>query len=475
MELNSVKETGVLIAGAGPCGLALACDLARRGVPALLVEQAPALFPGSRGKGIQPRTREVLDDLGVGDAVREHGGPAPVGMAWQDGERTGEHRMFRVAAPTDAEPYGEPWMMPQWRTQEILLARLRELGGDVVFDTALTGLAQDRDGVTAQLSTGPVRASYLVAADGGRSTVRRALGIAMTGETVDPAPMLVADVRIAADALDRLNWHLMNTDAGFIALCPLPGTEDFQLTAQFKEGEPDTSAEGVRALVAARTHLEAADVTEVRWSSDFRPRAALADRFREGRVFLAGDAAHVHSPAGGQGLNTSVQDAYNLGWKLGQVLDHGASAALLDTYEQERRPVAAEMLGLSTRIHRGRQERGAAAQQLGIGYRGGPLSSGRAGVLEAGDRAPDGPAGDRRLFDVYRGPHFTLLAVGTDAELPEPAATEGLRVHRLGAYEAYGKGLFLVRPDGYLGWAGEDTGGLAEYLAPLGLDLKTGP
>lgn len=473
MELNSVKETGVLIVGAGPCGLALACDLARRGVPALLVEQAPALFPGSRGKGIQPRTREVFDDLGIGDAVREHGGPAPVGMVWQNGERTGEHRMFRVAAPTDAEPYGEPWMMPQWRTQEILLARLRELGGDVTFSTALTGLAQDADGVTAQLSTGPVRASYLVAADGGRSTVRRALGIAMTGETVDPAPMLVADVRVAEHALDRLNWHMMNTDAGFIALCPLPGTADFQLTAQFKEGEPDTSADGVRALVAERTHLAARDITEVRWASDFRPRAALADRFREGRVFLAGDAAHVHSPAGGQGLNTSVQDAYNLGWKLGRVLLHGAPDALLGSYEAERRPVAAEVLGLSTRIHRGQQERGAATQQLGLGYRGGPLSAGSAGVLEAGDRAPDGPAGDRRLFDVLRGPHFTLLAVGTDAELPRFTGPD-VRVHRMDAHEAYGKGLFLVRPDGYVGWAGEDTTGLAEYLAPLGVALAAG-
>ncbi|MFJ2706641.1 FAD-dependent monooxygenase [Streptomyces sp. NPDC087428] len=473
MELNNVKETGVLIVGAGPSGLALACDLARRGVPALLVEQAPALFPGSRGKGIQPRTREVLDDLGVGAAVREHGGPAPVGMVWQNGERAGEHRMFRVAAPTDAEPYGEPWMMPQWRTQEILLARLRELGGDVAFSTALTGLGQDADGVTAQLSTGPVRASYLVAADGGRSTVRRALGIAMTGETVDPAPMLVADVRVAKEALDRLNWHMLNTDSGFVTLCPLPGTADFQLVAQFKRGEPDLSLAGVRAVVAERTHLDAEDITELRWASDFRPRAALADRFREGRVFLAGDAAHVHSPAGGQGLNTSVQDAYNLGWKLGQVLNHGAAPALLDSYEEERRPVAAEMLGLSTRIHRGEQERGAATQQLGIGYRGGPLSSGRAGVLEAGDRAPDGPTGDRRLFDVFRGPHFTLLAVGTDAELPQSAGPAVL-VHRTDAYEAYGTGLFLVRPDGYIGWAGEDTTGLAAYLAPLGLGPRLG-
>ncbi|GAA1316532.1 FAD-dependent oxidoreductase [Streptomyces sanglieri] len=485
MELNSVKEVAapvasrvdapvdVLIVGAGPCGLALACDLARRDVRALVVERAPALFPGSRGKGIQPRTREVLDDLGVGDAVREHGGPAPVGMVWQDGERQREHDMFRRAAPTDAEPYGEPWLLPQWRTQEILLARLRELGGDVAFSTALTGLGQDADGVMAQLSGGPVRASFLVAADGGRSTVRRGLGIAMAGETVDPAPMLVADVRVAEGALDRLNWHVMNGEQGFLALCPLPGTADFQLVAQFREGEPDTSPEGVRALVAARTHLAAGDITEVRWSSDFRPRAALADRFRDGRVLLAGDAAHVHSPAGGQGLNTSVQDAYNLGWKLGQVLRHGAPVSLLDSYEQERRPVAAAMLGLSTRIHRGEQERGAATQQLGLGYREGPLSVGRAGALHSGDRAPDGPAdGGRRLFDLFRGPHFTLLAAGTDTGLPAFDG-EQLRVHRTDACEAYGKGLFLVRPDGYIGWAGEDASGLARYLAPLGVPEVT--
>ncbi|MEU8705141.1 FAD-dependent monooxygenase [Streptomyces sp. NPDC048565] len=471
MELNSVKETGVLIVGAGPSGLALACDLARRGVRALLVEQAPALFPGSRGKGIQPRTLEVLDDLGVGDAVREHGGPALVGMTWKDGERQGEYDIFRRAAPTEAEPYGAPWAMPQWRTQEILAARLRELGGDILFSAALTGLSQDTDGVTAQLTTGEVRASYLVAADGGRSTVRRSLGITMDGETVDPSPTVVADVRIAEAALDRLNWHIFLGDAGLLTLCPLPGTPDFQLVAQIKEGTPDTTPEGVRRLVAARTHLAAQDVTEVRWSSDFRPRAALADRFRAGRVLLAGDAAHVHSPAGGQGLNTSIQDAYNLGWKLGQVLLHGAPAALLETYEQERRPVAAEMLGLSTRIHQGRQERGAAAQQLGLGYRGGPLASGRAGLLEAGDRAPDGPAGGgRRLFDVFRGPHFTLLAVGTDAALPSPDGTL-LRTHRTEAYEVYGKGLFLVRPDGYIGWAGEDTAGLAAYARGIGLDL----
>ncbi|MEU4494391.1 FAD-dependent oxidoreductase [Streptomyces sp. NPDC023998] len=465
MELNNVKETEVLIVGAGPTGLTLACDLARRAVRTLVVEQSDTLFPGSRGKGIQPRTMEVLNDLGVLDAVLAAGGTAPVGMVWQNGVRQGEHDMFERPGPTETEPYSEPWLLPQWRTQQILHQRLTELGGSVAFGTALTGITQDADAVTAELSNGTVRAAYAVAADGGRSSVRPALGIAMTGESVDPALMLVADVRIPA--LDRLNWHIFpgGGSTGYLAVCPLPGTDDFQVVGQFSQGEPDISPEGVRELIAARTHLAANDVTEVLWASDFRPRAALADRFREGRVFLAGDAAHVHSPAGGQGLNTSVQDAYNLGWKLGQVLRHGAPASLLDTYEEERLPVAAQMLGLSTRIHRGQEQRGAATMQLGLGYRGGPLSFGSAGALQAGDRAPDGPlSGTRRLFDLFRGPHFTLLAVGTDAELP---LLEGelVQVHRIDAYEPYGKGLFLVRPDGYVGWAGEDATGLSDYLA----------
>ncbi len=446
-----------VVVGAGPTGLTLAVDLARRGVDVTVVEKADGLFPGSRGKGLQPRTLEVFHDLGVLDEVLAAGGPAPVGMVWSGGERQGEHDMFadETIEPTPAEPYaGRPCMLPQWRTQEILYARLRELGGEVLFGRAVSDLEQDADSVTVTFDEGPtVRARYLVAADGGRSTVRRLLGIGMTGEEVDPSPTLVADVRIDPAALDRDNWHIFPASPeGALALCPLHGTPDFQLMAQFKEGgTPDTSTEGIRKVIASRTHLSADDVTEVRWSSDFRPRAALADRFRDGRVFLAGDAAHVHSPAGGQGLNTSVQDAYNLGWKLGRVLRSGAPESLLDTYEEERRPLAAEMLGLSTRIHRGEQSRGRATQQLGLGYRESSLSQGAAGALRAGDRAPDGLVDGTRLFDLFRGPHFTLLAVGV--ELPVIEA-EGVRTARISAYEAYGEGYFLVRPDGYIGWAG---------------------
>ncbi|WP_053751542.1 FAD-dependent oxidoreductase [Streptomyces sp. MMG1533] len=464
-------HTDVLIVGAGPTGLALGVDLARRGVDALVVERADGLFPGSRGKGIQPRTMEVFEDLGVLDAIRAAGGDYPVGVIWQDGQRAGEHRMFDPAETTDDSPYTGPWMVPQWRTQQILFARLEELGGRVAFGREVTGLDQDEDGVTVGLGDGgSLRARYVVAADGGRSVVRRALGIGMTGETVDPSPTLVADLRITG--LDRDNWHIFPPSGegeGFLAICPLAGTEDFQAVARFPEGSTvDLSLDGIRGVVATRSHLAPEDVTEVRWASDFRPRAALADRFRSGRVFLAGDAAHIHSPAGGQGLNTSVQDAYNLGWKLGAVLGGGAPAALLDTYEEERRPIAADMLGLSTSVHRGEVRRGDATRQLGLGYRESSLTEETrtsAGPLHAGDRAPDGTLGEARLFDVFRGPHWTLVAVGVEA----PETPDSVRVVRGETQQAYGTGLFLVRPDGYVGWAGDGTeAGPAAYLARFG-------
>lgn len=498
---NGVTTTEVLVVGAGPTGLTLACDLARRGVRALVVERAAGLFPGSRGKGVQPRTLEVFDDLGVAGAILEAGGAPPVGMVWRDGVRQGEYRMFDEPEPVDSAPYAGPVLVPQWRTQEILYARLTELGGSVAFGAEVTGIAQDADGVTAGLAGGgTVRAAYAVAADGGRSAVRRALGIGMTGETVDPQPMLVADIRVAEGALDRDNWHVFPpagthpsegaaSGGDFAAICPLPGIPDFQLVARFTGGaEPDLSPDGVREAVAARTHLTAADVTEVRWASDFRPRAALADAFRAGRVFLAGDAAHVHSPAGGQGLNTSVQDAYNLGWKLGAVLRHGADAGLLDTYEEERRAVAARMLDLSTRIHRGTDRRGTATRQLGLEYRDSSLSLDASPSLDtptadvetstatsdttprAGDRAPDAPLGAGRLFDAFRGPHFTLLAVATDAELP-PLRGDLVHVHRTERCAPYGPGLHLIRPDGYIAWTGQDEEGLRKYLTSTKLEV----
>jgi hypothetical protein len=201
-------------------------------------------------------------------------------------------------------------------------------------------------------------------------------------------------------------------------------------------------------------------LTEVLWSSLYRVNIRLADRYRDGRVFLAGDAAHVHSPAGGQGLNTGVQDAYNLGWKLARTLA-GAPSSLLDTYEEERRPVAALVLGLSTDLHDKKSfKRDEDTYQLRVGYRGGSLA--RSG----GERVPDGPLrladGSRvRMFDLLRGPHFTLLSPD-----PAPVVPDGPEVRAHRPAEPYG-GLrhTLIRPDGYVGIATDDARELAAFLA----------
>lgn len=502
MEFNDVKEAEVLIVGAGPAGLTLAVDLARRGVAARIVERGERLFPGSRGKGLQPRTQEVFDDLGVMEAVRAAGGPYPPMMGWEDGRRLGAFEMIVRTGPAPGTPYHDIWMLPQWRTAELLYARLRELGGEVEFGAACTALTQDADGVTAQLayadgSTGTVRAAYAVAADGGRSTVRKALGIGMAGETVDPHPLLVADVTLTG--LDRDHWHVwQRAKGGVLALCPLAGTDAFQAVAQHEDADavPDPAPEAVRRLITERTHLTESEVGEVRWTSPFRARAAMAERFRDGRVFLVGDAAHIHSPAGGQGLNTSVQDAYNLSWKLGAVLRGGADPVLLDSYEEERMPVAAGVLGISTRIHRAEAEGDAATKeprrtaevhQLGLTYRGAALAVDERRnetALRAGDRAPDAPCTlpdgtPFRLFDAFRGPHVTVLALG-GAEPPAPGRASVV-TYRAGGpapdlldpdghiRAGYGdQGVFVIRPDGYVGYAADRADDMTGYLARLG-------
>ncbi|MFF7654986.1 FAD-dependent monooxygenase [Streptomyces sp. NPDC007983] len=506
MELNNVKDADVLIVGAGPAGLTLAIDLARRGIAARIVERGERLFPGSRGKGLQPRTQEVFHDLGVMDAVRAAGGPYPPMMGWEGDRRLGAFEMIVRNDPTPGAPYHDIWMLPQWRTAEILYARLRELGGEVEFGAEFTGLTQDADGVTARLayadgSTGAVRAAYAVAADGGRSAVRQALGIGMTGESVDPVPRLVADIRLTGP--DRDHWHVwQQAKGGGLSLCPLAGTDLFQALAQYDDEDavPDPAPEAVRRLIAERTHLTESDVGEVLWASPFRVRAAMAERFRDGRVFLVGDAAHVHSPAGGQGLNTGIQDAYNLGWKLGAVLRGGADPALLDSYEEERMPVAAGVLGISTRIHRAgmagnakEPRRTAEVHQLGLTYRGAALavdlrSTVAETALRPGDRAPDAPCTlpdgtPFRLFDAFRGPHVTVLALG-GAEPPAPGRASVV-AYRVGGpapdlldpdghiRDGYGdQGVFVIRPDGYVGCAADRaadrTDEMTGYLATLG-------
>lgn len=491
------SDTRVLVSGAGAAGLTLGVELARRGTPFRLIDKAPAPFAGSRGKGIQPRTQEVFEDMGVLDRMVAAGGLYPPQRAHKDGGFTDEP-MYEALAPMPAEPYRIPLMLPQFLTEGILRERLTELGHRVEFGRELTSFKQDADDVTATVSGGngeeTIRARYLVGCDGGRSFVRHALGIGFPGKTLG-IRAVVAD--LAVDGVSDDAWHRWNDgERNQMSLCPLRGTKLFQLQAPVPlEGEIDLTAKGLGAMIAERTGRSDIRVHAVTWASAYNMNARLAERYAQGRVYLAGDAAHIHPPTGGQGLNTSVQDAYNLGWKLAAVLN-GAPLSLLASYEAERRPVAAEVLGLSTRLldalqQRGEMRRGRETQQLDLGYpdtplalKGDPKSS-----LQPGDRAPDAPCsgagGQRtRLFQLFKGTHWTLLGIGTDRGAIQPRP--GLRIHSIGPRgdivdccghiaEAYASNAWtLIRPDGYIAAIvpPDGTQALDVFCASVGLQAS---
>jgi 2-polyprenyl-6-methoxyphenol hydroxylase-like FAD-dependent oxidoreductase len=248
--------------------------------------------------------------------------------------------------PTPHEPYYAPLMVPQFLTEAVVRGRLAGRGHRPEFGRELTGSSQDAEGVTAQVGNEILRARYLAGTDGGRSFVRRVLGVDFPGATLG-VRAIVADVEL--EGVGRDAWHRFNSDRGQILLCPLAGTSLFQVQGPMPlGGDVDLTAAGLTALVTERTGRDIV-IHSVSWASAYEMNARLAERYRVGRVFLAGDAAHTHPPTGGQGLNTSVQDSYNLGWKLAAVLD-GARETLLGTYEEERRPIAAGMLGMATRL-----------------------------------------------------------------------------------------------------------------------------
>ncbi|TWB31862.1 FAD-dependent oxidoreductase [Nitrospirillum bahiense] len=487
-------DTDILIVGAGAAGLTLALDLARRGVDFHLVEKNTGPFPGSRGKGLQPRSLEVFEDLGVLADLLAVGGPYPTVLTY-DGGQVVRTQLHDVQPPTPAEPYGNPLMVPQFQTEAVLLRRLAGFGHAPAFATELTGFDQDAEGVTARLRTSEgevsLRARYLVGTDGGRSFVRHALDIGFPGETL-PFRAIIGDMPIAGLAFDA--WHRWYAPDAQLALCPLAGTDLFQVVAQVPD-EVTPTRDLISAIVRERTGRDDLTVGEPTWLSTLRVNLRLADRYRVGRVFIAGDAAHVHPPTGGQGLNTSVQDAYNLGWKLAAVL-RGAPDGLLDSYEAERRPIAAHVLGLSGRLlgQMGTTEgmrRGRETRELDLSYRDGPLATevqADHGRVVAGDRAPDAPcrtaAGTpTRLFEVYQGPHFTLLAYGVDKDTAGGGWPEEVRVltvapqdcgqsadlmddagHVAQAYDLTPGTWVLVRPDGYIAATARDASTIRDWL-----------
>ena len=300
------QDSQVLIVGAGPTGLALACDLARRGVNFRIVDKAQNYFVGSRGKGLQPRSLEVLDDFGIVEEILSLG-KFHIPFRGYDGATVlGEKDMHEGRYPTPSTPYASPLIIPQWRVEERLRALMERESGKVELATKLVSLGQDERSVAATLETEhgeeTVHCQYLVAADGGRSFVRRFLDVPFEGETWKDERMYVGDVRLRG--LDREAWHSWpNHPDGWLALCPLPSTDTFQFQAQVPKGdEHEPSLELFQQIVKERTGGMDIVLTDAPWLSLYRANVRMASRYRMGRVFLAGDAAHVHSPAGGQGM-----------------------------------------------------------------------------------------------------------------------------------------------------------------------------
>lgn len=451
----------VLVVGAGPTGLTMANELVRHGVPVRIIDRAPAAATTSRALVVMPRTLEIFDDMGVVDAALAAGNNAP-GLSLMFGGDKKVRMDFGdlLTGPRNHTAYPALRTLSQTDTERLLTEALAERGVDVERGVGLTDVTTAGDVVTVSLrtadgSTETARCRWLVACDGAHSAVRKAVGMPFEGATYP-------DEFIMADA--RLDWELPDGDlytfpspAGIFAAFSMPGEHRFRIFGNVAPGPggpreySEPTHDEFQAMIDERVPYPA-KVVEEYWVTRYRVHRRSVPRYREGRVFLVGDAAHVHSPAGAQGMNTGIQDAYNLAWKLALVVRGIADEALLDSYHADRHPVGVRLLKTTDRMFAAiggqdwlaRTARGRVApvlattlltrrpvrrrllgilSQLRLSYPDSPLNA------ESGSDWGDAPApGDRareadvlvggeqgRIHDVLRGPrHTVLLFTGVD-------------------------------------------------------------
>ena len=490
----SQTPSQVLVVGAGPVGLTMAAELARYGVPVRIVDRSPEPSRTSKALVVWSRTLELMDRMGCTSAFLAAGLRAH-GVTLRDGPRILGHAGFdRIASP-----YAFALMVPQSETERLLAEHLAGFGVTVERSVELTGFAEQEDGITARLRHADgreesVATPWLVGCDGAHSAVRHGLGVAFRGEP-QPDVWMLADVRLDGEgrppADEIATWF--HADGPF-AVFPIPGGRARVIAtvgrADPAHPAPEPTLAEVQALIDRRTGggFRAQDPV---WLSNFRINERKVEAYRRGRAFLAGDAAHIHSPAGGQGMNTGMQDAVDLAWKLALAVRGHAGPDLLDSYGPERDAVGATVLRNATRLTAVgtlanpvaqaarnmavrvlfgfpavREGMATTMSETAIGYPDSPLSQGEGAGRRWAPEHHDGPApgaGDAPRFVLYgadaaRG--AALLAAFPDVVEP--------RLRRPPA----GPPLVLVRPDGYVGFTG---GPEAWPEAAAYLERWTGP
>ncbi|OLT30295.1 hypothetical protein BJF79_39180 [Actinomadura sp. CNU-125] len=468
----------VVIVGAGPAGLMTACELAQAGVSCTILDKRDTDSNVTRAFGLHARALELLDARGMADDLVAQGNPLrTVYPAYAS----------RVDFGRLDTRYPMLLIVPQNGTEKVLRRRAADLDVPIRRGAEVVGLTQDAESVRLTLADGTgLSARYVIGADGAHSTVRDLMNVGFTGETYS-LPMLLADVRIPGSETPPITQ--VGTQ-GVVVTLPF-GDGWFRVGAWLRAERPDAEFAHIRQAfrdIAGTDH----GMSEPRWFSRFTAERRQARDYRSGRVFLVGDAAHVNSPIGGQGMNTGIQDAFNLGWKLAAELRGRAPSRLLDTYHAERHPVGTAVLAMTdhltglvlsgsrlrleinrrvmaTLLHTGPGRRRILGTLSGLEFAYPP--TGPDDHPLTGRRAPDGPTDAGRLYEVLRAGTFVLLS-GEGA----PAAR---RDHVRSARPLRGTGpdATLVRPDGYVAWAGDRDGveaALVKWCGPADHDDPEG-
>lgn len=438
------KRTDVIIIGAGPTGLALACQLIRYGVDFVIIDRNETTTPHSKAIGVQARTLEIYEQIDLAAKLIEVGTVADKARMIVGGRVRGEVRFGEIGK--GLSPYPFVLMVEQGSHEAILHDYIRSKGRTVRWLTELQNFTQDEDGVTASIRSSDgeetIRAKFLVGCDGAKSPVRHALGLKFEGSTFERM-FYVADVEIDWDyPHDAGQAFLLKNN--LLAFFPMSGETQWRIVGtfpeQFAKDEGDVLYEEIEEQIKQDAELQI-DITRVNWFSTYKVHTRRVDRFSVGRCFLAGDSAHIHTPAGAQGMNTGIQDGYNLAWKLAAVLDGTADAKLLESYNDERLKNADDLLkttdrffslaaspeplmsfmrmyvfpyvaGVAFRLGAVRKFVFPRVSQIGINYRHSALSDhdgDGAFAVKAGDRMPYFLVDGTSVYDKLRSPKFHLI------------------------------------------------------------------